>query len=265
MMGIAKRCLCALVVVMASWMTPAYAFVPQNGLWVITSEQNGQPGRGFDIDIQSNVLVIAYFGYGSSGAALFYLGSGVLSNNQVQTALQTYTGGTYLGGPTRNAVAGTPAGTATLSFTSPTSGSITLPGEATKAITRGTFADISAALNGTFTGVASENLPLVFQSDASSFAFSLSAGAFSLQRNGNYYPSCSYTGTYTQTGNAIDAGGSYICSDGSAGSFTASQLMVDANGVYSGQLTRTPNDGTAAITETHAGIQPTTQIPILAP
>ncbi|THU02558.1 hypothetical protein E9531_07740 [Lampropedia puyangensis] len=100
--------------------------VPQSGIWVIPDELNGQPGRGFAIDVDGDTLVLEVFGYDEAGDATFHIGTspfipGTISQVQLQQPSST-----HLKSP----------GTASLSFDSLTSGTIALPGEPARKIVR---------------------------------------------------------------------------------------------------------------------------------
>jgi hypothetical protein len=118
----------------------AHAFTPESGFWGINAENTGQPGRGFEIDIQTNVLALAFYGYRSDGIAQWYLAAGPLSNNTFTGSLDTYQGGTAFGTNYKPAQGTGSAGTVTITFSDPTHGVITLPGESPKSISRLNFA-----------------------------------------------------------------------------------------------------------------------------
>ena len=140
-----KKILLALVCWVS--MSAALAFVPEGGFWAVDSELNGQPGRGFQIDIQGSALVLSFYGYLPDGRAQWYLASGSLSNNRFSAALYQYEGGMALGGAPVAAHETNNAGTVTIAFTNAMQGTITLPGEATKAISRLNFARPSNPLS----------------------------------------------------------------------------------------------------------------------
>ena len=54
----------------------AAAFTPAGGLWGFTNELNGQPGRGFQLTVENDVLVYYYYGYDSDGSREGRGGSG---------------------------------------------------------------------------------------------------------------------------------------------------------------------------------------------
>jgi dienelactone hydrolase len=115
------------------------AITPLPGLWAISSEVNGSPGRGFQIDLQGSTLVLTFFGYDAVGKGRFWLASGAYADNRFSGPLTAYEGGTSFGGSFQAAHATASAGNVTISFSSETSGTITLPGEGPKAISRFAF------------------------------------------------------------------------------------------------------------------------------
>lgn len=118
----------------------AYAFTPEPGLWAIDSEQTGQPGRGFKIDVQGSTVVITVYAYESDARPQWYLAVGALANNRVTASLDKYAGGTPLGTNYRPANFVGSAGNLTLNFTSRTAGVLTLPNEPARAVSRVNFA-----------------------------------------------------------------------------------------------------------------------------
>ena len=117
----------------------AHAFAPQAGSWVITSEVNGLPGRGFMVDVQNGLFGMQMYAYESSGQPTFYLAVGPLVDNAITTALHRYQGGRYFGsGPLSGTETASP-GNVSVRFTSSTEGFMTLPGESEVAISRFEF------------------------------------------------------------------------------------------------------------------------------
>jgi len=114
----------------------AYAFAPQTGTWIMTSEVNGKPGRGLAIDVQDNTLVMQMYAYDASGNATFYMTSGTLVNDRYSAPLNKYRGGRYLGSGDLSGKEDGSAGTVSMRFVSGTKGFITLPGEAELAPTQ---------------------------------------------------------------------------------------------------------------------------------
>ena len=111
-----------------------HVVTPLPGLWAITSEVNGAPGRGFQVELHGNTMVLTFYGYDASGKGRFWLASGPYGYNTFSATLTTYDGGTTFGGAAQSAHDAGTAGTLTVTFTSPTTGTITLPNESPKAI-----------------------------------------------------------------------------------------------------------------------------------
>ncbi len=117
----------------------AHAFAPQSGTWVVTSEVDGRPGRGFGIDVQNATLVMQMYAYESSGQPTFYLAVGEVVDNKVTASLNKYNGGRYFGSGARSGVDAGSAGNVSIRFTSGTSGFIQFPNESEVAISRFNF------------------------------------------------------------------------------------------------------------------------------
>lgn len=122
------------------WATMAHAFVPEAGVWAIDAENDGQPGRGFQIDVQGSILVLTFYGYAPDGKAQWYLAAGSLAANTFTGSLDQFEGGSTFGATRTVATATGSAGSVTLTFTDAMHGTIKLPGESTKNITRSNFA-----------------------------------------------------------------------------------------------------------------------------
>lgn len=118
----------------------ASAFTPAGGLWGFTTELNGQPGRGFQLTVENDVLIFYYYGYDSDGSGNYMFASGPLVGGNVFTGqLLTCSGGTVMGSAYKAATCTNGPGKVTMAFTSGEKGTITLPGEAPKPINRFNF------------------------------------------------------------------------------------------------------------------------------
>lgn len=195
----------------------AHAFAPQSGTWVMTAEVDGKPGRGLSVDVQNTTFVMQMYAYESSGQPTFYLAVGEVADNKVTAPLNQYRGGRYFGSA---AISGTETGTAgnvTVRFTSGTTGFITFPNEAEKAISRFNFGygAVPESLRGiwSFNSIGSEGL----QTDL--VEFTVNAGA---STNGN--------------GLMTSANGLFGCEHQVRGTLAGNVLCVRINA--SGQLVR---------------------------
>ena len=115
------------------------AVQPQDGLWVIDAEDNGQSGRGFQVETHNGTTVLTYYGYRAGGHDHWYLAAGALASGSFSAGMTQYQGGTALGATYSPATANGSAGTVTMNFTSTTAGTITLPGESAKSISKFPF------------------------------------------------------------------------------------------------------------------------------
>lgn len=115
------------------------AFMPATGLWSVDVETNGSPGRGFTIEVENEVLVLAYYGYRLNGSSTFYLATGPILNNTFTAELNEYSGGASLGAAYRSATSAGSAGTVSIQFSDGLRGVVTFPGETPKAISKFAF------------------------------------------------------------------------------------------------------------------------------
>lgn len=224
---------------------------PQPGLWNIDEELTGNPGRGFQIDSQGDVLILTFYGYEETGEPTFYLSSGPFTENSFEAELLQFEGGKSFGGDFQDAALIGPVGLVKLEFDSTTTGTIELPGEQPKTISRFSFNDLSGELNGQFEGLAYGVGP--FADDSSTFTFDLADGNFSLIRNSFFSGECRFEGVYELAGAGINAIGTYRCSDFSEGDFVAEQLSVNPLGIYTGLFERFPENSEGVIREIHTG------------
>lgn len=232
--------------------TAAYAVQPQPGMWVIDEEMNGQPGRGFQIDTQGQTLVFSYYGFREDGTANFHLSSGPYANDQFTGQLMEFKGGTPIGHAFRNGQELGSVGTVKLSFTDSTTGSMQLPGESPKAISKFTFSDISSKFNGQKFDGNIFGIEL-FYADTADFIFEVNNGRFKLERKTFFTPTCIFEGSYTTRGDSISSSGTYKCADFTDGSYVAKDLTLDQYGIYRGKFWRTPTGSSKSYPEVHAG------------
>lgn len=98
--------------------SPGLAFMPAAGMWGIDSEDNGLPGRGFQIEAENGIIVFTYFGYRPDGSGMFHIASGPIINNTVTSALLNIQGGTAMRGVHQDALVSGSPGAVTINFTS---------------------------------------------------------------------------------------------------------------------------------------------------
>ncbi len=114
-------------------------FTVQNGTWIVTSEVDGNPGRGMAIDVQDGILVMQVYNYESSGQPTFHLSFGAMTGNQYSGTLTRYRNGRYYGSGPLDGVEDAVVGNVSINFDSAATGTIQFPGEAPVAISRFNF------------------------------------------------------------------------------------------------------------------------------
>jgi len=121
--------------------TIAQDISPSVGLWAIDQENTGQPGRGFEIDVQNDIIVLTFFGYETSGLSTFYQASGEFTqgSNEITMPLLQFENGTAFGQPFQNAEPIGSAGDVIFRFFEMDRGEICLPEESCKAVSSFNF------------------------------------------------------------------------------------------------------------------------------
>jgi hypothetical protein len=103
------------------------AITPAVGLWWNPAES----GSGYAIDYKHGVLVVTVYSYTASGAPVWYLASGPVTNNTFTATLDKYQGGQCISCAYRPTTINGNDGTLNITFTSPTTATMTLPGSRT--------------------------------------------------------------------------------------------------------------------------------------
>jgi hypothetical protein len=97
---------------------------PTNGLWWNPAES----GTGYAMDVRHGTLVMTVYSYLPNGSPLWYLAVGQIVDNTVTATLDKYANGQCISCAYRPAQIQGNDGTVTVTFTSPTKGTMTLPG-----------------------------------------------------------------------------------------------------------------------------------------
>ncbi len=104
--------------------TNAWAIIPENGWWWASNES----GRGFNLEVQNNLLFFATFAYDSSGNPIWMTSGGPMTSDRNYTGdLFRFSSGQCFGCPYR-APTVINAGTLTLQFTSSQTAVLTING-----------------------------------------------------------------------------------------------------------------------------------------
>lgn len=114
---------------------------PQVGTWIIDEENNGKPGRGFQIDVQNDILVLYFYGYNEVGKPMWWLATEKLrsGSNQIRAALEEYQDGMAFGDPVKPAFFLGSNGYVTVRFSAADKGEICLNDGPCKAISAFNF------------------------------------------------------------------------------------------------------------------------------
>lgn len=111
-------------VLLSWWAFSAAAIIPENGWWWASNES----GRGFNIEVQDNLVFFASFGYEPNGLPMWLSAGGSMTSDRDFTGpLTKYSSGQCFGCPYVSPIA-TNAGTLTLRFTSSQTAVLTING-----------------------------------------------------------------------------------------------------------------------------------------
>jgi hypothetical protein len=111
-------------VALPPYITGNGSITPATGLWWNPAES----GTGYALDVKHGVLVVAVYSFAQPGTSTWYLTSGAIVNSVFSATLDKYQGGQCIScGYRAPALAGSD-GVMTINFSSPTTGTMTLPG-----------------------------------------------------------------------------------------------------------------------------------------
>ena len=108
------------------------AITPVAGVWW----DPNQSGSGYGLDYQNGVLIVQVYSYLAGGAAQWYLGAGNVTNNVFTATLDKYTGGQCVSCAYKAPALAGNDGTIAITFTSPTTADVALPGGGTAHVQR---------------------------------------------------------------------------------------------------------------------------------
>ncbi len=100
------------------------AIVPLAGVWLNPAES----GSGFGLDYQNGTLIVEAYSYLPAGGSQWYLAAGPVVNNVFTATLDKYTGGQCISCAFKGPALAGNDGTITITFTSPTTANVDLPG-----------------------------------------------------------------------------------------------------------------------------------------
>ena len=199
----------------AAFSLSATAALPQPGLWSIGGELNGKPGRGLQIDRQSGeTVIVSYFGYRADGAATFFQAVGKITDGKTLDAdLVEYMNGKALGGKAQDAQEARVVGRMRLEFSTSTSGTVSLPGEAPRSFARYAFEDTRGRLNNRFQAAFFESEPKATQTTTGVLEVQVAGDDFTATMENQNSTFCSYSGKLVATGDVFHVpNGFRVCS-----------------------------------------------------
>ncbi|MDD0815248.1 hypothetical protein PSQ39_11455 [Curvibacter sp. HBC28] len=191
-------------------LSSAQAFMPQAGVWIVTAEENGKPGRGMGIDVQNDIFAMQVYAYDDDGRPSFFTAVGALADNQISTEMMRHEGGPSFASGPRQAVTVGSVGRVSLRFTDALSGFVTFPGEMEKAISRLNFGYAATAENLKGAWVLTTYTPEGWVAEVPLLQVTQSSGT-----NGN--------------GLVASADGRYGCENQISGAYAGSVLCVKLN------------------------------------
>lgn len=228
--------------VACSLSVPAWAALPDPGMWSIGSELNGKPGRGIQIDRQSGLTVIVtYFGYRTDGSSLFLQAAGALKNGAVfEGELTEFRNGRVLAGSPSDGEPAQVVGPVRIVFDSATTATITLPGEAPQPLTRFRFEDHVKRLNDFTFSYATTHGFVSAREPQGTLTFKIKDRSFEMQETLSGGGTCDYAGTLDKAGAGINSSGELRCTalPGKVDytRYRMENLEVDERGVLTGRI-----------------------------
>ncbi len=224
--------------------TPVSTAEPDPGMWAFDGELNGQPGRSLQIDTQlGRTMIVSYLGYRANGSALFLQASGVRgANDTAFTApLQEFRNGRTTGGGAGNGELAGTLGDIRLTFDTPTTGTVTLPGDVPRRISRYSYGNAFWRDSTDSTVVSATPSPFDGSLTPTSYRIQLKGGNLQMnQLTTSQGRLCSYAGAYTVRGALLESEGTATCTDANGAQqrspYRMERFAVDSLGMFSGTV-----------------------------
>lgn len=209
-------------------------------LWFNPAES----GWGLNLSQQGNTMFGTLFVYGTDQTPRWYVASALVASSTTSFTGTLYrTTGPYFGAAWTGGGPAVPVGTMTLNFNSPTTATLSYTAEGasvTKQIQRQTF--VSNNLAGSFlgglvatgSGCTTTSILVFDHFNATHSGTQVTLPVQFFAGNGTAQ-SCTFTGTYSQSGKLGNVAGNWNCTTGNTGTFTISQIVVAQTG-WSGRF-----------------------------
>ncbi|XDF34032.1 hypothetical protein RBH89_17715 [Paracidovorax avenae] len=235
--------------VIAACAAPAWAQTaePEPGMWSFDGELDGRPGRSLHIDTQAGrTMAVSYLGYRADGSSFFLQAAGTRPNTSstFDGTLSEFRNGPVIGGGAGQGETAATAGPVKIVFDTPTTGTVTLPGDVPRRISRYQYEDPTVRL--TRDSIAGDTFSALTQSRRTPhwIDVKLQDGQFSMKTttSAERLDSCTYTGNVQPAGSGVSSEGTYLCTsrDGAqeTGAYRAEHFMMQADGIFRGTLWR---------------------------
>ncbi|GKS95403.1 hypothetical protein [Acidovorax sp. SUPP2825] len=236
---------------MAACASPAWAQTaePEPGMWSFDGELNGRPGRSLHIDTQyGRSMAVSYLGYRADGSSFFLQAGGARpeGSSSFNGTLREFRNGPVIGAGVGQGEEAATAGPVQVVFDTPTSGTVTLPGDTPRRISRYRYEDPTERLTRFPIGVRSYAAVAAAQNDPLELSLKLQGGQFAMETTNPQsrlgFPRCSYAGTSQPAGAGVSSDGTFTCTTEAEGTTTgtyrAEHFVMQADGLFTGTLWR---------------------------
>lgn len=217
---------------------------PEPGMWAFDGELNGKPGRSLQIDMQNGrAMIVSYLGYRGDGSAVFLQASGLRATDSsaFQGTLQEFRNGPAIGigGSASAGELAANTGPIQITFDSATTGTVTLPGDVPRRISRFHYEEYPIrfsnqfAVYGNFDRFVGAIVPVTLDIKAEN-------GVFTMQYIHTGTAQCTFNGTYHLAGGGLQSEGKVACNSSLAGpadgTYRIESLTVSRTGMVTGRL-----------------------------
>lgn len=217
---------------------------PEPGMWAFDGELNGKPGRSLQIDMQNGrAMIVSYLGYRGDGSAVFLQASGQRASDAsaFQGTLQEFRNGPAIGagGSASGGELAATTGPIQITFDSATTGTVTLPGDVPRRISRFHYEEYPIrfsnqfAVYGNFDRFVDAIVPVTLDVKAEN-------GVFTMKYIHNGTAQCDFSGTYRLVGGGLQSEGKVACNSSLAGpadgTYWIERFTVSRAGMVTGRM-----------------------------
>jgi len=223
----------------ASW-----GALPESGMWSFDDELDGKPGRGLQIDRQGgSTVIVTYFGYRPDGSAMFLQASGKLANDRLfRGDLMEFRNGRTVGGPPHSAEPDRYHGEIKIDFANTTSGTVQLPNDGARSISRFVFENNLHWFKNEFRIMIGPNKQAIARFDINGDRMKLTYESQAMDGpDSSTAGSCAFDGSFQRSGRGYRSEGTLVCTGNLiyTGAFRIEDLAVDEYGALTAASTKT--------------------------